>query len=322
MRTPILLLFFMLTATLLWGEEPKPLQRPLTSTSRLQHLPAAAEHLRSAGHVAEADRVAAEAEALRKEANASLAQKREQAAALLTEVRQLEQDLGQVKSIAIKARAIGYDGRDFRRLAGLANNDPWLSGTPGAPQTPETQKRQLQLVQTMIDRRLARVVAEADVRTTDGRPVTMFSGSRVQIATVGPNSQWATKTQEVGTRVEALPVSYDDKRLRLDIAFEQSAIDPDGMLLVNGQSIPLAFSQRRVNSQVELSFGETLMIGGMAVSRSRPVATPFEQVTDRAKSAAIVLLSGEAAGVTNNEPEEVHLMLVTPEIAHSDAEVR
>jgi hypothetical protein len=316
MRTPMLLLSFILTATLLRGEEPKPLQRPLSSSSKLQHLLVAAEHLRSAGLVAEADRITAEAEKLRWEATTSLARKREQAAAIQAEVRELEQDLGQVKRIVIKARAIEYDERDFRRLAGLSKDDPWISATS------EDQKQQLQLVQKLIDRQLARVVAEADLMTTDGRAVTMHSGGEVQIAAVGADSQWTTKPQKVGIRIEALPVSYDANRLKLDIAFEQSAIDPHGTLLVNGQSVPYGTSRRGVNTGVEMNFGETMILGGMGLRRSRPAATPFEQVIGRAKAAAILLVSGEAAEVMNDEPEEVHLMLVTPEIVQADAAAR
>lgn len=109
---------------------------------------------------------------------------------------------------------------------------------------------------------LAKVLAEPVLVTTSGRPASMLSGGEFPVLV--PQGVGATTIQwrEFGVRMEAVPIVLGNGRLRLDIAPEVSARDVSNSVNVDGLVVP-GITVRRVNTQVEMRFGETLMIGGL-----------------------------------------------------------
>ncbi len=109
---------------------------------------------------------------------------------------------------------------------------------------------------------LAKVLAEPTLVTTSGRPASMLSGGEFPVIVpqgVGASSiEW----REFGVRMEAVPIVLGNGRLRLDIAPEVSARDVSNAVSIDGFVVP-GITVRRVNTQVEMRFGETLMIGGL-----------------------------------------------------------
>ena len=89
---PFILLAVCAFAAVVNAAEPNPL--PAAPQSTLERLRAAAEHLKTVGRTAEAAQVAADAEQFEKETRETLGQKRQQADALLEEIRRLERQLG------------------------------------------------------------------------------------------------------------------------------------------------------------------------------------------------------------------------------------
>lgn len=109
---------------------------------------------------------------------------------------------------------------------------------------------------------LAKVLAEPVLVTTSGRPASMLAGGEFPVLV--PQGVGATTIQwrEFGVRMEAVPIVLGNGRLRLDVAPEVSQRDFTTTAVVDGLVIP-GISVRRVNTQVEMRFGETLMIGGL-----------------------------------------------------------
>jgi pilus assembly protein CpaC len=122
------------------------------------------------------------------------------------------------------------------------------------------------MLEAMQTEGLAKVLAEPVLVTTSGRPASMLSGGEFPVpvpqglGTVG--IQW----KEFGVRMEAVPIVLGNGRLRLDISPEVSERDFANAQFIGGELVTGVFL-RRVNTQVEMRFGETLMIGGLISSR-------------------------------------------------------
>ncbi|TWT57747.1 Type II secretion system protein D precursor [Thalassoglobus neptunius] len=109
---------------------------------------------------------------------------------------------------------------------------------------------------------LAKVLAEPVLVTTSGRPASMLSGGEFPILVPQGVGAVSIDFKEFGIKMEAVPIVLGNGRLRLDIAPEVSDRDVSNSIVVDGISVP-GLSVRRVNTQVEMRFGETLMIGGL-----------------------------------------------------------
>lgn len=122
-------------------------------------------------------------------------------------------------------------------------------------------------VKALQSEALAKTLAEPVLITTSGRPASMLAGGSFPVLI--PSGQLGTATiqyKEFGIRLDAVPITLGNGRLRLDISPEVSDRDFSSGVSFNGLSVP-GVSTRKVNTQVELRFGETLMIGGLISTR-------------------------------------------------------
>ncbi|AMV17135.1 type II and III secretion system protein family protein [Planctomyces sp. SH-PL14] len=155
---------------------------------------------------------------------------------------------------------------------------------------------------------LAKVLAEPVLVVNSGRPATMLSGGEFPVLVPGSVGTTTIQFREFGVRMEAVPIVLGNGRLRLDIAPEVSERDVQNAVSVNGFVVP-GIVTRRVNTQVEMRFGETLMIGGL-ISR-RKVGT-----TNKLPFFGELPWVGAAFRRTNFEWGETELLiLVTPHMA-------
>lgn len=113
---------------------------------------------------------------------------------------------------------------------------------------------------------LAKILAEPVLVTTSGRPATLLSGGEFPILVPQGLGTLSIKWREFGVRMEAVPIVLGNGRLRLDIAPEVSERDFSNAVDLNGFTVP-GLTTRRVNTQVEMRFGDTLIIGGLISSR-------------------------------------------------------
>ncbi|MCA9029398.1 MAG: type II and III secretion system protein family protein [Planctomycetaceae bacterium] len=160
---------------------------------------------------------------------------------------------------------------------------------------------------------MAKVLAEPVLVTTSGRPASMLSGG--QFPVLIPSGSLGTATiswREFGVRLDAVPIVLGNGRLRLDVSPEVSDRDFSSGVSFNGLVVP-GIATRKVNTQVEMRFGETLMIGGL-ISTRRTGSTqkvPFlgelpvvgaafsRKKYDWAETELLILVTPELAGPLN-----------------------
>ncbi len=307
MRAFIILSLCILIADTARGAEPAP--APNGSQSRLGQLRAAAEHLKAVGRSEESDQVAADAQRLQKEMKDALTEKRQQVEVFLDEIRQLERELGEAKMIQVKVLALEFDPTavpELRQAVGIEDGNPLVT----------LSDKQHQVIGRMVKRfegeKKVKVLADTAVVTHDGRAATMHAGGEFPVITPGKDDAPTISYRNFGTRFETLPCMIDAERLRLDIAYEESNRDASSAISLNGQVAP-GVNMRRVNTQVEMKLGETIVCGGFHFVSQRQTVSPLKQVR-RAASRAIELASGEVVkDIRGTTDKRMYLVLVTPE---------
>jgi pilus assembly protein CpaC len=121
-------------------------------------------------------------------------------------------------------------------------------------------------IEALTRKSLLKVLAEPRLVTTSGRPAALLSGGEFPILVPQGLGTATIQWREFGVRMEAVPIVLGNGRLRLDIAPEVSERDFSNSVEVNGFVVP-GLTTRRVNTQVEMRFGDTLMIGGLISQR-------------------------------------------------------
>ncbi len=131
-------------------------------------------------------------------------------------------------------------------------------------------------LEALVTENLAKVLAEPVVTTVSGRPATIHSGGRFPVPSAAGLGSTQIDWEDYGVKLEALPIILGEGRLRLDVFPEVSERDYTNSVVANGQVIPSVLT-RSVNTQVEMRFGETLMIGGLISTRTGTVVqkVPF-----------------------------------------------
>ena len=113
---------------------------------------------------------------------------------------------------------------------------------------------------------LLKILAEPSVTATSGRPATLLSGGEFPVLVPQGLGTTAIQFKNYGIKIEAVPVVLGNGRIRLDIAPEVSDLDFANGVTLDGVIVP-ALSTRRVNTQAEMTFGETLVLGGLISNR-------------------------------------------------------
>ncbi|MCA9113903.1 MAG: pilus assembly protein N-terminal domain-containing protein [Planctomycetaceae bacterium] len=113
---------------------------------------------------------------------------------------------------------------------------------------------------------LLKIKAEPELVTTNGRPATLLNGGEFPILVPQSLGTVTVEWREFGVRLEAVPIILGGGRLRLEVQPEVSERDFANAVDINGTRVP-GLTTRRVNTQVEMKFGQTLMIAGLISSR-------------------------------------------------------
>lgn len=163
-------------------------------------------------------------------------------------------------------------------------------------------------VDALTNEALAKVLAEPTLVTTSGRPASLLSGGEFPILVPGGVGTVSIQFREFGVRMEAIPTVLGNGRLRLDVAPEVSERDFSSSVTVGGLVVP-GISTRRVNTQVEMNFGETIMIGGL-ISRKRLTTSTKIPILGE-----LPIIGAAFSRKTHEMGETELLIMVTPEMA-------
>ncbi|MCA9075766.1 MAG: pilus assembly protein N-terminal domain-containing protein [Planctomycetaceae bacterium] len=162
-------------------------------------------------------------------------------------------------------------------------------------------------VDALRNESLLKILAEPKLVTTSGRPATLLSGGEFPVLVPQSLGTVSIEYKDFGVRMEAVPVVLGNGRVRLDVAPEVSERDFSNAVTVQGMVVP-GITTRRVNTQVEMAFGETLMIGGLISTRRSGQATKLPFLGE------LPLVGAAFRTVDHSQSETELLILVTPQM--------
>ncbi len=113
---------------------------------------------------------------------------------------------------------------------------------------------------------LLKILAEPEVVTTNGHPASLLSGGEFPILVPQSLGTLSIQWREFGVRLEAVPIILGGGRVRLQLQPEVSERDFTNAVTLSGTTVP-GLTTRRVNTQVELKFGQTMMLAGLIANR-------------------------------------------------------
>jgi pilus assembly protein CpaC len=160
-------------------------------------------------------------------------------------------------------------------------------------------------VEALQSKSLLKILAEPKLVTTSGRPASLLSGGEFPILVPQGLGTATIEWREFGVRMEAVPVVLGNGRLRLDISPEVSDRDFSNAVNLNGTIVP-GLTTRRVNTQVEMRFGDTLMIGGLISSRRNASKQEIPFLGE------LPVVGAAFRRVSHEQAETELLVLVTP----------
>ncbi len=132
------------------------------------------------------------------------------------------------------------------------------------------------LIAALRQEDLIKFLAEPTVVATHGRPARFTVGGKVPYIIPAGNNSVTIAYEEYGTSVDFLPFVVGPGRIRLEVRPEVTEPDNSRSIEASGIVVP-AFSQRYVETAVELQAGQTFAIAGLLQSRTESSvrATPF-----------------------------------------------
>lgn len=163
------------------------------------------------------------------------------------------------------------------------------------------------LINALRQQDLVKFLAEPTIVATHGRPARFNVGGRTPFIVPGQNGQITVEYQEFGTSIDFLPFVVGPGRVRLEVRPEVSELNPALGLFAQGVQVP-GFSQRYVETAVEMQAGQTFAIAGLLQTRteSQTRATPL---------LGEMPMIGSLFRRVREEKNEIELLItVTPEL--------
>lgn len=216
-------------------------------------------------------------------------------------------ETGGVQQVMLKATIMEVNRSKLRRLGinlGFSGNGGYLNTTPG-PITPITGItatpgvapivafsgfnntsvsfgfiNPTSVFQSFVDalqtEGLLKIHATPMLTTHNGQPAELLNGGEAPVIVPAGLGTTAIEFKPFGTIMNAVPHILGNGRLKLQI--DASVVERDfaNSVTVDGITVP-SFTVRKVNTGVEMNFGETLVIGGLVQKRETASTTkvPF-----------------------------------------------
>lgn len=158
---------------------------------------------------------------------------------------------------------------------------------------------------------VVQVLAEPNLMATNGKEASFLSGGQypypVVSGTSGGLPAISIQFKEYGIRLNFIPTITPRGTIRLQVAPEVSALDYTNEVTLSGFTVP-GLTTRRVNTEVELADGESLLIGGLL---DKSLTDTFNKIPFIGDIPILGKLF-QSNSVTRNDSELI--VIVTPEI--------
>lgn len=162
-------------------------------------------------------------------------------------------------------------------------------------------------LEALKEEALLKILAEPELVTTNGRPANMLAGGEFPVLVPQSLGTTTIEWRQFGVRLEAVPIILGRGRVRLELQPEVSERDLSNSVEINGIRVP-ALTTRRVNTQVEMRFGETFMIAGLLSTRTTASTSKIPILGE------LPWIGAAFRRVRYEEGETELVILVTPEL--------
>src|SRR5262245_43491968 len=191
--------------------------------------------------------------------------------------------LGPLTSLGNPAAATG--------VFGIINNDNAFQG----------------FIEALKQESLLTILAEPNLTTTNGRPANFLDGGQFPVPIPQGLGTVSIQYKSFGVQLEFVPTILSSGRLRMQVSPEVSSKDFSNSVIVQGINVPSLIT-RRVNTEVEMNFGETLIIGGLISNQVTSTTSKIPFLGE------LPWIGAAFRRVNHNEAETELLVLVTPEL--------
>ncbi|HRX86080.1 MAG TPA: type II and III secretion system protein family protein [Phycisphaerae bacterium] len=194
---------------------------------------------------------------------------------------------------------------------------PFLTAQEGVPLLPATSlslgfpRIQMQLfLDALAQNSLLKVLAEPDLVAVSGETASFLAGGEFPIPVPQSGSSTGAITiefREFGVRVNFTPVVLAHQKIRLRVAPEVSETDFSTAIQIQGYVVP-GLTQRRVETTIEVSNGQTLAVAGLLSEQVRGIANKLPGLGE------VPVLGALFRSVEYQRRQTELVVLVTPEI--------
>lgn len=153
---------------------------------------------------------------------------------------------------------------------------------------------------------LLKIQAEPVLVTRSGEAAQLDNGGEFPIPVPQSLGTVTIEWREFGVILQALPIVISPTRLRQQVYAEVSEKDVANSVTLNGTTVP-GISRRRVQSTVEMDFGQTMVMGGLIQNR-------IQATTQKTAFLGELPVIGAAFSKKQYDQTEVELIImITPE---------
>ncbi len=191
-----------------------------------------------------------------------LRQKQEELAKLQQEVQRLQRETGTSQQILVKVQMLEVSLTEMEKLG--IDTSLVTSGIAALPSGDAKQ-----LVHALVENNVAKVVAEPNILALDGRLTSIHSGGEIPYPALN-GSAGATEMQPVGIKVDVLPQSLADNRVRMDLKVRKCEPDFAQTVDIHGTKAPVLQVQQ-MNTAVEAAFDQSVVLAGLVETRTEEV---------------------------------------------------
>ncbi|HEY3628855.1 MAG TPA: pilus assembly protein N-terminal domain-containing protein [Terracidiphilus sp.] len=157
---------------------------------------------------------------------------------------------------------------------------------------------------------VVQVLSEPNLLATNGKQASFLAGGEYPYPVVQGTGGQPTVTiefKEYGVRLNFIPTITPRGSLRLQVAPEVSALDFTNAVQISGFNVP-AITTRKVNTEVELSDGQSFVIGGLLDNRETQTLQKIPFISE------IPVLGKFFQSISKNRTNTELIVIVTPEI--------
>ncbi|MBI3860503.1 MAG: pilus assembly protein N-terminal domain-containing protein [Planctomycetia bacterium] len=163
-------------------------------------------------------------------------------------------------------------------------------------------------IEALKQENLLTILAEPNLTTTNGRPANFLDGGQFPVPIPQGLGTVSIQYKSFGVQLEFVPTILSSGRLRMQVCPEVSEKDLSNTVTVQGITVP-SLTTRRVNTEVEMNFGETLIIGGLISNRVQATTSKIPFLGE------LPWIGAAFRRVAHTESETELIVLVTPELA-------